>query len=116
MEQVTEALYGLLAAVLTALGTIAIAAIRRWAEAQQQRALALVQARLGEGAARVAGDIAGQVMDAPGVQAASAAMVQAGAEALRARYPETVARYGITAETLAGMVRGELGKLGVPVR
>jgi hypothetical protein len=39
-------------------------------------------------------------------------MVEVGAEVLAERFRDTVQQHGIPVETLAGMVRGELGKLG----
>jgi methanogenic corrinoid protein MtbC1 len=112
MDQVVTALWGVLAAVLSALGGVLVQAVRRWAEAEAQRVLATVQHRLGEGAARVAGEIAAQIAASPDVHAASEAMVEVGAEVLAERFRDTVRQHAIPVETLAGMVRGELGKLG----
>lgn len=116
MEQVVSALWGLLAAVLATFAAVASQAVRRWAEAEAQRGLAIVQQRLGEGAARVAGEIAASVATNPEIEAATQAMVDVGAEVLCARFADTVAKYGIPLDTLAGMVKGEIGKLGHAVR
>lgn len=106
MEQLTDALVGLLVAVLTALAGVAVQLVRAYADN-------LVQQRLGAGAARVAGEIAAHVMGDDRVLAATQAMVDAGAAALRERFPDTAGK--LPHETLAGMVAGELGKLGQAV-
>lgn len=106
MEQVMQALLGLLAAVLTALGGVAVQAVRAYAAN-------LVQERLGAGAARVAGQIAAEVMGQRDVEAASEAMIAAGVEAMRQRFPDTAGN--LPPETLAGMITGELGRLGQAV-
>ena len=103
METFVQALWGVAAAAVTALAGFAIPLARAYVTN-------LVQQRIGEGAARVAGDISAQVFGDPSVEAATDAMVRAGAEALRARYPATAARLPL--DTLTGMIRGELGKLG----
>jgi hypothetical protein len=106
MDDLIQALLGLLAAVLTALGAVAVQALRAYADN-------LIQARLGEGAARVAGQIVAEVMAAPDVQAASQAMVDAGVAAMQKRFPDTAGK--MPAETIAGMIAGELGKIGLGV-
>ena len=65
------------------------------------------------GAARVAGQIAAEVMGQRDVEAATEAMIQAGVAAMRERFPDTAGR--LSPETLAGMITGELGKLGQAV-
>lgn len=107
MEQVTQALFGLMAAVIAALGAVAVQAVRAYADN-------LVQARLGAGAARVAGQIAAEVMGDDQVLAATQAMIDAGADALAQRFPDTAGK--LPRETLAGMIAGELGKLGQAVQ
>lgn len=116
METVLQALAALLAAVLAALTPRLIGLANAGLDYLRERALLTAQQRLGEGAARVAGEILGEIEASPDVQAATAAMIQAGAVKLGLRFPETVLKRGIAAETLAGMVAGELGKLGVAVR
>jgi hypothetical protein len=106
MEQLTEALTGLLLAVLTALAGIAVKAVRAYADN-------LVQARLGAGSARVAGQIAAEVMGDDQVLAATREMIEAGVDAMQARFPQTAGK--LPRETLAGMVTGELGRLGQAV-
>ncbi len=106
MEQLTEALSGLLVAALTALAAYAVKAVRAYADN-------LVQERLGAGAARVAGQIAAEVMGDDQVLAATRDMIEAGVDALQARFPQTAGK--LPRETLAGMVAGELGKLGQAV-
>ena len=106
MDELTQALAGLLAAVLTALGGVAIQAVRAYAAN-------LVQERLGVGAARVAGQIAAEVMGQRNVEAATEAMIQAGVQAMRERFPDTAGK--LPPETLAGMITGELGRLGQAV-
>ena len=107
MEQLTEALSGLLVAVLTALAAYAVKVVRAYADN-------LVQARLGAGAARVAGQIAAEVMGNDQVLAATQAMVDAGAKAMRERFPDTAGK--LPHDVLAGMIAGELGKLGQAVQ
>lgn len=107
MEQVTQAVFGLLAAVLAALGGVAVQAVRAYAAN-------LVQERLGIGAARVAGQIAAEVMGQPDVEVASQAMIDAGVAAMRERFPDTAGK--LSSDTLAGMIAGELGRLGQAVR
>lgn len=106
MEQVTQALFGLLAAVLMAVGGVAVQALRAYAAN-------LVQQRIGAGAARVAGEIAAEVMGDDQVLAATREMIEAGAAKLAERFPDTAAK--LPAGTLAGMVAGELGRLGQAV-
>lgn len=106
MEQVTEALSGLLVAVLTALSAVAVQAVRAYAAN-------LVQERLGAGAARVAGQIAAEVMGDDQVMLATREMVEAGVDAMQARFPQTAGK--LPRETVAGMITGELGRLGQAV-
>lgn len=107
MEQVTQALFGLVAAVIAALGAVAVRAVQAYADN-------LVQQRLGAGAARVAGEIAAEVMGDDQVLAATREMIEAGAASMRARFPDTAGKLPV--ETLAGMIAGELGKLGQAVQ
>lgn len=68
---------------------------------------------------RVAGEVVEQLVAMPETPQLTAALdevkerlVQQGVEALmRVRIPDTVQKLGVTPSTLAGMVRGELGKL-----
>lgn len=113
MEQVVQALYGLLAAVLMAVGGVAVRAIHAYAQAQAEQVLATVQARIGAGAARVAGEITAEVMGDDQVLAATREMIEAGAAKLAERFPDTAAK--LPPGTLAGMIAGELGKLGQAV-
>jgi hypothetical protein len=107
MEQVTEALAGLLVAVLTALAGVAVRAVRAYADN-------LVQERLGAGAARVAGQIAAEVMGNDQVLAATREMIESGVDAMEKRFPDTAKK--ISRDTLRGMITGELGKLGQAVQ
>lgn len=104
MEDFTKALMGLFAALISAATPFLI----QWLRA---RTLRLTQELLGEGSSRVAGEIAGVIAGDPNLSAATDALVQAGVTALQERFPKTAAK--VPLETLAGMVRGELGKLGV---
>ncbi|WP_424813581.1 hypothetical protein [Roseococcus sp. YIM B11640] len=113
MEQFTQALWALAAAVVTAVGGVAVAALRDYATNLKERTANLVQQRLGEGAARVAGEISAKVAGDPAVTMATDAMMRAGADALRERFPDTAGRLPV--ETLEGMIRGELGKRGEAV-
>lgn len=106
MEQVTQALFGLVAAVIAALGAVAVRAVQAYADN-------LVQQRLGAGAARVAGEIAADVMGNDQVLAATREMIEAGAAVMRERFPDTAGKLPV--ETLTGMIAGELGKLGQAV-
>jgi hypothetical protein len=92
---------------------IGLRALSAYAELARQRAAEVVQARLGAGAARVAGEIAGSIAADPNVRAATAAMVDAGTQILVGRFRDTLRSKGIPIATVEGMVRGELGKLGV---
>lgn len=107
MEQVTQALFGLVAAVIAALGAVAVRAVQAYADN-------LVQQRLGAGAARVAGQIAAEVMGDDQVLAATREMIEAGAASMRVRFPDTAGK--LPADVLAGMIAGELGKLGQAVQ
>jgi hypothetical protein len=106
MENLIQALLGLLAAVVTALAGVAVQAVRAYATN-------LVQERIGVGAARVAGEIAAEVMGDDQVLIATREMIEAGAAKLAARFPDTAAK--LPAETLTGMIVGELGRLGQAV-
>jgi hypothetical protein len=116
MEQIADAAVAVLAAVVTALAPAVIFVGKRYAELLGERAMAEVQSRLGAGASRIAGEIAAEIRGAPGVQAATREMLDAGAHLLAARFADTVERRGVPVSTLRGMVVGELGKLGVAVR
>lgn len=115
MDQVSQALWAGLAAALTALVPLVVRVVVRGAELLGERALAEVQARLGAGAARVAGELAAELRASPTLQAVSQAAIDRGAEALRARFADTVEKRGVPVDVLRGMVMGELGKLGVAV-
>jgi hypothetical protein len=115
MEQVTQALWAALAAALTVFVPIGLRLAGRAMELLGERALAEVQARLGAGAARVAGEIVAEMAARPEIQAVTVAMLDTAAATLAARFGQTVTKHGIPVETLAGMVRGELGKMGVAV-
>lgn len=115
MDQVTQALWAALAAALTVLVPIGVRLAGRAVELLGERALAEVQARLGVGAARVAGEIVAEMRASPALQAVTQSMLLQGAEKLSRRFPDTVRKHGVPAETLAGMIAGELGKLGVAV-
>lgn len=106
MDEVMQALTGLLMAALTA----AIGYGVQWLRANTAN---LVQERLGAGASRVAGEIAAEIAGSDHVTAASDAVIAAGVAALRARFPDTAAK--LAPGTLAGMIVGELGKLGQAV-
>ncbi len=107
MEQITQALFGLAAAVIAALAAAGVRAVQAYTDN-------LIQQRLGAGAARVAGEIAAEVMGNDQVLAATDQMIEAGAAALAARFPNTAGKLPVS--TLAGMVAGELGKLGQAVQ
>lgn len=113
MDQIVATLWAVVAAALAAAVPIGLRALGASAELARQRAAEVVQARLGDAAARVAGEIAGQIAADPNVRAASAAMVQVGTQILVGRFRETLGARGIPTATVEGMVRGELGKLGV---
>lgn len=106
MDTFVQALWGVAAAAVTALAGIAIPIARNYATN-------LLQQRLGDGAARVAGEIAAKVAGDPAITAATDAMLAAGAAALVKRFPDTASKLPL--DTLTGMIRGELGKLGQPV-
>jgi hypothetical protein len=115
MEQVTQALWAALAAALTVLVPVALRLGSRALELLGERALAEVQARLGAGAARVAGEIMAEMQASPAIAAVTQQMLDDGAAKLIARFGQTVAKHGIPPETLAGMIAGELGKMGAAV-
>lgn len=109
MEQLTQALWALAAAVVSALAGVLIPAVRQWAETQ-------MATRLGNAAGRVAGEIAATIAADPNVQMAGEEALAAGAQTLRDRLPDAVAKLGVSEPTLRGMVAGELGKLGQAVQ
>lgn len=111
MDEVVNAAWTLLAAVLTALASAAGIWLRAWVEVQRQRAMATLQQRLGEAAGRVAGEILLKVDGDPAVARAAQALVEAGARTLQERFAEQVRKHGIPVATLEGMVAGEVGKL-----
>jgi len=111
MDEIVAALWAVVVAALAAAVLIGMRAIGAYADLARQRAAEVVQARLGQAAARIAGEIAGQIAADPNVRAASA--VEAGARVLVSRFSETLGARGIAAATVEGMVRGELCKLGV---
>lgn len=115
MDHVTEILMAGLAALGAILLPAARAALRAAAQAAAEQAMLTVQERLSGGAGRIAGEVVARVR-AEGLEAVPPAMIDAAADALKARYAETVARANIAPDTLAGMVAGELGKLGMAVR
>ena len=106
MEQLTQVLWAAAAAVVSALAGVAIPLVRAYLTN-------LVQQRLGEGAARVAGEIAAKVAASPDLTIASEAMIRAGVAAIQKRFPDTAGK--IPVSTITGMVIGEVGKLGVGV-
>lgn len=116
METVLQALWALLAAVIAALTPRFIGLVTAGVDYLQQRALLVAQQRLGEGASRIAGEILAEMRANQEVTAATQAVISAGATTLGVRYAQTVLQRGISRDTLAGMVAGELGKLGVAVR
>src|SRR5687768_13553839 len=116
MDQVVQALWGLAAAVLTALAPIAYRVAHRAAERFAEEALATVQLRLGEGARRVAGEIAAELRANPEVRLATEEMIRRGTLALTTRFADTVQKRGIPAATMQGMIVGELGRLGLGVQ
>lgn len=81
----------------------------------QQKTDDMLRRALGDGAARVAGEI---IFNNPEVRALGAqfaeAAVASGVQKLRERFPDTVSRFGVSEETLRGMIRGEIGKMGPP--
>jgi hypothetical protein len=116
METILQALGALLAAVIVALTPRLVALAGAILDFVQQRALLAVQQRLGEGAARIAAEIAAEVHASPDVQAATRAMLEKGVFQLQDRFGETIKTRGIPFGTLSGMLAGELGKLGVAVQ
>jgi hypothetical protein len=114
MEYVTEVALAALAALAAVLLPAIRTALRAAAEAAAERALADLQARLSGGASRVAGEIIATAR-AGGLEAVPPALIDHGAALLKERYADTIARVNIPDNTLAGMVVGELGKLGASV-
>lgn len=106
MDEIAKALFSVAALAITTLGGFAIRAVRDYS-------LNLIQQRLGVGAARVAGEIAATVIANPNVQAATNTMLASGVDKLRERFPDTARK--VPAETLRGMIEGELGRLGMGV-
>lgn len=106
METVIQALWGVAALAVTTLGGFAVQAIRQYG-------MNLIQQRLGVGAARVAGEIVAEVIARPDVQQATDVMLAFGVDKLRERFPDTASKIG--ADTLKGMIAGELGRLGMGV-
>jgi hypothetical protein len=115
MEQVFEALSGLLAAVLAAAVVALRPLVLAGVEVLRQRALATVQERIGEAAARKAVGIAMEVFDDPQVSAATREMVEAGAVSLRDAFADTAKRHGLPGEVFANILIGELARAGVKV-
>lgn len=113
MDQIVAILWAAVAAALAAALPIGLRALGAYGELARQRAAEVVQARLGDAAARIAGEIAGQIAADPNVRAATSAMVETGAQLLAGRFRDTLRARGIPTATVEGMVRGELGKLGV---
>ena len=113
MDDLVAALWAVVAAALAAAIPIGLRALGAYAELAKQQAAGAVQSRLGDAAARVAGEIAGTIAADPTVRAATAAMVQTGTQVLAGRFRETLRAKGISDATVEGMLRGELGKLGV---
>ncbi len=116
MDQVIAALWGVLAAFLTALAGALVPLARQWAEAQAQRALATVQQRIGEAAARQAAVIAMEVATNPDLSAASREAVELLAGDLRARFADTARKYALPPGTFTTILTGELAKAGVRVK
>lgn len=115
MESVLSWAGSLLAAVLIALAPVLRQLAMSLAAEAAQRAALLVQQRIGEGATRVAGEIAARVLADPDLRSATGEMLDAGAEALRQTYAGSVTKNGITTDVLRRMVAGELGKLRVGI-
>lgn len=114
MEVLIQAAMALLAAVLTAVGGVGVRVLTAYLDKLAEEKLNLIQARIGAGAARVAGEIAAEVMGNDQVLAATDEMLRAGAAALAVRFPDTAGK--LPAETLASMIAGELGRLGQAVQ
>ena len=116
MQDLSQIVVAVLGAVLLPVLGIAGRALVAWSDASKQRALAIVQERLGAAAARIAAELAADIASSPAVQRVTDSMLERGAKVLRSRFPDTVRRHDIRHETLAGMVAGELGKIGVSVQ
>lgn len=116
MDELVTAVWTALGAIIAAVVPIAVKAIRAWAELARQRAAETVQSRLGEAAARLAAEIAARIATDPEVRAASRAMVQTAGMVLAERFRDLVRERGIPADTLEGIIRGELAKRGVAVK
>jgi hypothetical protein len=116
VHEFLETIIAVLVALLVPVVGIAGRALVAFSHAQSQRALALVQERLGAAAARIAAEIAAEVRTSPTLHNVTEGMLERGAEQLRERFADTAARLRLPDETLAGMIAGELGKLGVSVK
>jgi len=116
MQTLTQGLEALLLAFFTAVIPILWRAGKAYLALQGQAALLLVQQRLGEGAARVAGEIVAELRADPNIEAVTRGMLDRGAMILAERFRDTVRDRGIEPHVLTGMIAGELGKLGVAVR
>jgi hypothetical protein len=115
MNAFFEIILAVLGTILVPLIGVAGRALVAVAEANTQRALATVQLRLGTAAGRIAAELATQVGQGALARTITPGLIEAAAEQLRDRFAETVARHGITDETLSGMIAGELGKIGVSI-
>lgn len=103
-----------IAQAIAAFAAVAFAAlVRELVKLARAYALNLVQQRLGDGAARVAGQILADIAARPDVQAASREMIEAGVAVMRTNFPDSARQ--LSDDRLAGMIRGELGKLGQAV-
>lgn len=116
MDQILAAAGTLLAAVITALVPMILRLVSAQRDLAQQRALEVVQARLGAGAARIAGEIAATVSASPEVRQASRAIIDAYTPILADRFRDTLAKHHIPMNTLHGMIAGELGRQGVAIK
>ncbi|RVT97884.1 hypothetical protein EOD42_08830 [Rhodovarius crocodyli] len=106
MDQFVQALWGLAAPSVVALAVYGIKALRAFMLNQ-------IQQRLGDGAARIAGEIIAQLGAGQPAAAPSVDWLDAAASKLRERFPDSTAN--LPQDTLVGMIRGELGKLGQAV-
>lgn len=117
MDQIIPALWGLAAAAVTGvavlLGLLIRAATPILVSAFQAWLTNQVQRRLGDGAARVAGEIAAEVAADPNQTVVTPEQLRDGVQRLRQRFRDTAGAQ--PPEVLEGMVRGELGRLGQAV-
>lgn len=111
MDELMQAAWGVVAAVVVALAPVARRLILAHIADAEARAKLAVQQRLGEAAARTAATIAA---GAYGTQA-EARVVDAASMELAARFRETLAAHQIPPPAVASMVAGELAKRGVTV-